>query len=212
MKLPGVEQMNKNKRSKFIVVLLVTLFFGIVLGPVANATSGEPVTEKEENEQKSVDGLQWSEWQQAHTMEVEVTTVYDYKTDGTLKITETYSGIELKSKFNEDELTRSQTFSVSDGKEIALSTKSDSLKLKPGDKKEFVAQKSVVITTRNDPFKWWTSSSSNSTTYPQWTFSKIASSHNTYYVVADPINLIWKQKSLKTIKNTILKKNGLTIL
>lgn len=206
MKLPGVEQMNKNKRLKLIVMLLVTLFFGIVLGPVANATSEEPVTEKEESEQKSVDDLQWSEWQQSHTMEVEVTTVYDYKTDGTLKITETYSGIGLKSKFKENELTRSQTFPVSDGKEIAFSTKSDSLKLKPGDKKEFVTQKSVVITTSNDPFEWWNSSSLASISYPQWTFSKITSGQNTYYVVADPINLIWKQKSLKTVKNTILKK------
>lgn len=206
MKLAGVEQMNKNKRSKFIVVLLVTLFFGIVLGPVANATSGEPVTEIEENEQKSVDDLRWSEWQQAHTMEFEVTTVYDYKKDGILKISETYSGKKLKSKFKEDELTRSQTFSVSDEKEIALSAKSNSLKLKPGDKKEFVTQKSAVITTANDPFEWWISSSSTSPTYPQWTFSKLTSSHNTYYEVADPINLIWKQKSLKTIKNTILKK------
>jgi hypothetical protein len=206
MKLAGVEQMNKNKRSKFIVVLLVTLFFGIVLGPVANATSEKPATEKEENEQKSIDDLQWNEWKHAHTVGVEVTTVYDYKKDGILKITETYSGKELKSKFKEDKLTISQTFSVSDRKEIAFSATSDSLELKPGDKKEFVTQKSVVITTKNDPFEWWTSSSSTSITYPQWTFSKLTSSRNTYYVVADPINLIWKQKSLKTVKNTILKK------
>lgn len=198
--------MNKNKRSKFIVVLLVTLFFGLLLVSVASATSEELTTEKEENEPKSVDDSQWSEWKQTHTVEVEVTTVYDYKKDGTLKITETYSGEKLNSKFKEDKLTRSQTFSISDGKEIALSAESESLKLKQGDTKKLVTQKSVVLTTGSDPLEWWTSPSSTYLTYPKWTFSKLTSSHNTYYEVADPINLVWKKKSLKTVKSSILNK------
>ena len=109
---------------------------------------------------KSVDDSQWSKWKQAHTVEVKVTTVYDYKKDGTLKITETYSGEKLKGKFKVDKLTRSQTFSVPDEEKVAVSAESGNLKLKPGDKKEIVTQESIVLTTADDPYKWWISISS----------------------------------------------------
>lgn len=198
--------MNKSKRSKFIVLLLIILFFGIVLAPAASAAPEQAATEKEENEPKSVDNPQWSEWKQSHTIEVEMTTVYDYRKDGTLKITETYSGEKLKDKFKEDKLTRSQTFPVSDRKEITIDTESGSLTLKPGGKKEFVTLKSTVLTTSDDPYKWWTSTSSISLAYPKWTFSKFTSFYKTYYEVADPINLVWEQNSLKTVKSSILNK------
>jgi hypothetical protein len=217
MKLIGVDQMNKSKRSKFTVLLLMTLFFGIVLVPTASATPERPATEKEGNEPKSVDNSQWVEWKQAHTVEVEVTTVYDYKKDGMLKITETYSGEKLESKFKVDKLTRSQTFSVSN-EEIAISAKSGGLKLSPGDKKEFVTRESIVLTTADDPYRWWdnTSSTTSSTVsltassaslaYPQWTFSKVVSLFKTYYKMEDPINLVWEQNSLKAVKSTILNQ------
>jgi len=183
--------MNKNKRSKLVVFVLMILFFGIVLVLAASATSEKSANEKGGNGPKSVDDSQWSEWKQAHTVEVEVTTVYDYKKDGKLKITETYSGEKLKGKFKVDKLTRSQTFSVEDGAEIAVSAESGSQILKPGDKIEIVTQESKVLTTEDDP-------------YPQWTYSKITSLFKTYYEVEDPINLVWEDKSLKDVKNVIL--------
>ncbi|RPJ79154.1 MAG: hypothetical protein EHM20_02165 [Alphaproteobacteria bacterium] len=198
--------MNMNKRSKFIVLFLVILFFGIVLVPGASCTTEKSATAKEENVPKSVEDSQWSEWKQAHTVEVETTTVYDYKKDGTLKITETYSGEKLKGKFMVDKLTRSQTFPVSKGKEIAITAKKESLKLKPGEKKELVTQESIVLTPSDEPYNWWTSTSSTSLAYPQWTFSKLTSFRKTYYEVADPINLIWEQKSLMAVKNVILNQ------
>lgn len=205
--------MNKRRRSKFIVLLIITLFFGIVLVPATSATPEKIATEKEGNEPKSVEASKWNEWKQAHTVEVEMTTVYDYKKDGTLKITETYSGEKLKGKFKVDKLTRSQAFSVSNREEVAVSAESGSLKLKPGDKKEFMTQESIVITTENDPYMWWTTFStasptfsSTSPTYPQWTFSKVTSLSKTYYKMEDPVNLIWEQKSLKVIKSVILNQ------
>lgn len=190
------------------------LFFGIMLAPAANAISEKPPAGKGGDEPKPVEDSQWSEWKEAHTVEVEVTTVYDYKKDGTLKITETYSGEKLKSKFKEDKLTGSQTLSISDGKEIAISMESRCMKLNPGEKKEFVTWKSVVLTTEDDPYQWWiyTSSatsptvSSTSFAYPQWTFSKVTSLFKTYYKMEDPINLVWEQKDLKTVKSVILNK------
>ena len=176
MKLIGVEQMNNNKKSKFVVLLLMILFFGIMLVPAASATPEKPATEKEGNEPKSVDDSQWSEWKQAHTVEVEVTTVYDYKKDGKLKITETYSGEKLKGKFKVDKLTRSQTFSVENGEEVAVSAESESLKLKPGDKTEIVTQESIVLTTEDDPYKWWDTASSTASSTASQTTSLTASS------------------------------------
>ncbi|KKG13424.1 hypothetical protein EO98_16805 [Methanosarcina sp. 2.H.T.1A.6] len=208
--------MNKNQKSKFIVLLLMILFFGIMLVPAASATPEKTVTEKEGNEPKSVDDSQWCEWKQAHTVEVEVTTVYDYKKDGKLKITETYSGEKLKGKFKVDKLTRSQTFSVEDGEEIAVSAESGSLKLKPGDQTEIVTQESILLTTEDDPYKWWGTASSTTSitasstvsstalTCPQWTYSKFTYFFKTYYKVEDPINLVWEDKSLSNVKKVII--------
>ncbi len=206
--------MNKNRRSNYIILLFLILFFGIMLAPAANATSENSAAEKEGNELKSVDSSQWNEWKEAHNVEVEVTTVCDYKKDGTLKITETYSGEKLKSKFKEDELTRSQTFSIPEGEEVDISTETGSLKLKPGDKKEFVIEKSIVLTTDSDPYPWWDSAtsaasstvSSTSFAYPQWTFSKVTSLFKTYYKMEDPVNIVWEQNNLKTVKDVILSK------
>jgi len=210
--------MNKNKKSKFVVLLLMILFFGIMLFPAASATPEKSAPEKKGNEPKSVDDSQWSEWKQAHTVEVEVTTVYDYKKDGKLKITETYSGEKLKGKFKVDKLTRSQTFSVENGEEVAVSAESGSLKLKPGDKTEIVIQESIVLTTEDDPYKWWDTAastasqttsliaSSDALAYPQWTYSKFSSLFKTYYEVEDPINLVWEDSSLNNVKKVILSQ------
>ncbi|WP_156148124.1 MULTISPECIES: hypothetical protein [unclassified Methanosarcina] len=45
--------MNKNKRSKLIVLVLMILFFGIVFIPAANATSEKSANEKEGKRPKS---------------------------------------------------------------------------------------------------------------------------------------------------------------
>lgn len=206
--------MNENRRSKFIVMLLIILFFGVIFAPAVNAISEESAAEKEKNATKSVDNSQLSEWKQAHTLEVEVITIYDYKKDGTLKITETYSGEKLKIKFKEDKLTRSQTLSIPEGEQVAINAESGSLKLEPGDKEKIVTQESIVLTAENDPYPCCTSTSSaasstissTSSAYPQWTFSKVTSLFKTYYKMEDPINLVWEQESLKTVKSIILNK------
>ncbi|MDQ1275746.1 MAG: hypothetical protein QG610_1321, partial [Euryarchaeota archaeon] len=206
--------MNKNRRSKFIVILLLILFFGIMLAPVVIATSEKASAGKEGNEPKSVDDSQWRKWKEAHTVKVEVTTVYNYEKDGKLKITEIYSGEELKSKFKDDKLTRSQTLLIPDGEGVTINAESDSLKLNPGEEEKIVTQESVVITNEDDPFPYCTSTSSvtsstvssTSFAYPQWTFSKVTSLFKTYYKMEDPINLVWEEKDLKTVKSVILNK------
>lgn len=214
--------MNKNRMSKFIIMFLIILFFGIMLAPAVTATQETSAAQKEENKPKSGDDSKWVEWKKAHTLEVEVTRVYDYKKDGELKITETYSGEKIKNKFKDDKLTGSQTLSIPDGEEVAISTESGSLKLKPGDKKKFVTQESVVLTSEDEPYQWWTDTSSatssditsavssavssTSIAYPRWTFSKVTSLFKTYYKMADPINLVWEEKDLKSVKSVILNK------
>jgi hypothetical protein len=216
--MTGVKQMNKDGRPKYIFMLLIILFFGIILAPAANAVSEKSAAGKDGNGEKSAADSQWDEWKESHTLEVELTTIYDYKKDGTLKVTETYSGEKLKSKYKEDKLTRSQTLSIPEGKEVAINAETGSLKLKPGDKKELVSQESVVLTTEEDPYPWWSSTSptitstssstvsSTSFAYPQWTFSKVSSLFKTYYKAEDPINLVWEESSLKTVKSVILNK------
>jgi hypothetical protein len=216
MKRTGGEQMNKDRKSKFILLLLMILFFMITLATSANATPEKSAAENKGNELNSVEDSQWSKWKEAHTVEVDVTTVYDYEKDGTLKVTETYSGEKLKRKYNEDKLTKSHTLSIPDGAEIAVSAESGSSKLKPGETKVFVTQESIVLTAANTPYAWWdrtsltTSSaassavSSTSFDYPQWTFSKVTSLFKTYYKMEDPINLVWKENNLKTVKSVIL--------
>lgn len=180
------------------------LFFGIVIFPVASAVPEKSATEKEGDQLKSADDPKWNKWKEAHTLEVEVTTTCEYKKDGTFKITETYSGKKLKDKFKVEKLTRSQTYSATEVEEAAASLDDESFKLKPGEKKEFVTQKSVVLTAEDDSYDWWASTSSTSLVYPQWTFSKFTLLSKNYYEMEDPINLLWEENSLKAVKNVIL--------
>lgn len=174
----------------------------------ASAFSEESAADKEGDEPKSVESLQWNKWKEAHTVEVEVTTVYTYKKDGKLKVTEIYSGEGLKKKFKDDKLTRSQTLLIPDGEEVIINVESGSLKLQPGKEEKIVTRESVVLTTENDPSPYFTSisstASSDSPGYPQWTFSKVTSLLKTYYKMEDPINLVWKEKDLNTVKSRIL--------
>jgi hypothetical protein len=198
--------MNMNKRSKFIILLLMILFFGIVLLPVASATPEKSATEKKGDQLNSPDDPKWSKWKEAHTLEVEVTTTYEYRKDGTVKITETYSGEKLKDKFKVDKLTRSQTYSATEVEEAAASLEGGSFKLKPGEKKEFSTKESVVLTAEDDSYDWWTSTASTSFAYPQWTFSKFTLLSKNYYEMEDPINLLWEKNCIKAVKSVILNQ------
>jgi len=71
------------------------VFFGIVLVPGAGAAPENKSPGKEGGGEKHADASSRDEWKQAHTVEVEVTTVYTYKKDGKFEITETYSGEKL---------------------------------------------------------------------------------------------------------------------
>lgn len=198
--------MDKNISSKFIILVLIILFFGIVLFPVASATPEKAAAEKEGKQLNAADDPKWSKWKEAHTLEVKVTTTYEYRKDGTIKITETYSGEKLKDKLKVDKLTRSQTYSATEVEEAVVSLEDGSIKLKPGEKNEFVTQKSVVLTAEDDSLDFVTSNSLTSLDYPKWTFSKFTLLSKNYYELEDPINLIWEQDTLKTIKNVILKQ------
>lgn len=202
--------MSKNKRSKFIVILLLILLFGIMLIMTANAVSEESTDEKIINEQKFAEDSRCKKWKETHTVEVEVTRVYNYEKEGKLKVTEIYSGKGIKSKFNDDKFTRSQVFMIPEGEEVVISAESGSLKLQPGEEKKIVTQESAVLTTENDPYPYCTGISSDasltSSAYPQWTFSKVTSLFKTYYKMEDPINLVWKEQDLKAVKNVFLSK------
>ncbi|WP_410507061.1 hypothetical protein RSJ42_09465 [Methanosarcina hadiensis] len=199
-----------SKRSKFIVISLLILFSEIMLSMTANAISEESIDEMTGNEQKSAEDPRCEKWKEIHTVKVEVTRVYNYEKEGKLKVTEIYSGKELKSKFKDDKFTRSQTFIIPEGEGVTISTESGSLKLQPGEEKKIVTQESAVLTTENDPYPYCSSTSSDasstSSAYPQWTFSKVNSLFKTYYKMEDPINLVWKEKDLKSVKNVFLSK------
>lgn len=195
-----------NKRSKLISSFFIVLLFGILLISMADATSEKKVTEKEGDKLKSTDNSKWNEWKKAHTLEVEATEVYEYRKDGTLKITETYSGEKLKDKYKVDKLTRSQTYSASEVEEAIASIESESFKLSPGETKQFVTQKSIVLTAEAESYDWYTSPDLISPAYPQWTFSKFTFLSKDYYELEDPINLIWEQDSLKAVKCVILNQ------
>lgn len=201
--------MNKNRRSKFIIILLLILFFGIMLAVAAGAVFKESATEKTGNELKSAENSQWKKWKEAHTVKVEVTRVYNYEKNGKLEITEIYSGEELKSKFKDNKLTRSQTLLIPEGKEVIISAESESLKVLPGENTKIITQEFAVLTAEDDlPYCTSISSaaSSISSNYPQWTFSKVISLSKTYYKMEDPINLVWEENNLKTVKSVILNK------
>ncbi len=175
------------------------LFLGMVLVPAAGAVSDDKAPDKESKEKKG-DEVSWEEWKQAHTVEVEVATVYKYKKDGKFEITETYSGDKLKQKFKVDKLTKAKSFTVPSGKQVAVNTQTGPFAMQPGDRKEVLSEKSVVLTTADDPYSW--SQASASVSYPQWTWSKVL----WFYELEDPINLVWKQSNLITVKSVILKQ------
>ncbi|MCQ1535815.1 hypothetical protein FTO70_09020 [Methanosarcina sp. KYL-1] len=180
---------------------MIVLFFGVILVPAAGAAPGKDPG-KEDGGEKNVDDSSWEEWKQAHTVEVEVTTVYNYKKDGNFEITETYSGEKLKQKFKVDKLTKSKSFTVPSGKQVTVNTQAGPFEMQPGDRKEVLSEKSVVLTTADDPYSWSEVTGSTSVSYPQWTWSKVL----WFYELEDPINLIWEQSNLKTVKSVILKQ------
>jgi len=183
------------------------LLSGIVLVQAAGAVPDDKAPDKESKEKKG-DEVSREEWEQVHTVDVEVTTVYKYKKDGKLEITETYSGEKLKQKFKVDKLTKTKAFTVPSGKQVTVNTQSGPFAMQPGDQKEVVSEKSVILTTADDPYEWWqdtpsaSASASSSVPYPQWTWSKIW----WFYEKEDPINLVWEQSNLKTVKRVILKQ------
>ncbi len=181
------------------------LFLGMLLVPAAGAAP-EKDPGNGDSEKKPVDSSSWEEWKQAHTVEVEVATDYRYKKDGKFEITETYSGEKLKKKFKVDKLTKTKYFSVPSGKQVTVNTQTGPFAMQPGDRKEILSEKSVVLTTADDPYSWSkasgsvSASGSASISYPQWTWSKVL----WFYELEDPINLIWEQSNLKTVKRVIL--------
>ncbi|HII01737.1 TPA: hypothetical protein HA351_08850 [Methanosarcinaceae archaeon] len=179
------------------------LFLGMVLVPAAGAAPDKNPGNEASGE-KHADASSWEEWKQAHTVEVEVATVYKYKKDGQFEITETYSGEKLKQKFKVDKLTKTKSFTVPSGKQVAVNTQAGPFVMQPGDRKEVLSEKSAVLTAADDPYEWWQASASvsGSVSYPQWTWSKVL----WFYELEDPINLVWEQSNLKTVKSVILRQ------
>jgi len=110
----------------------------------------------------------------------------------------------LKEKFKVDKLTKTKSFSVPSGKQVTVNAQTGPFRMQQGDRKEVLSEKSVVLTTADDPYPWSKASvsASASASYPQWTWSKIL----WFYELEDPINLIWGQSELKTVKSVILKQ------
>lgn len=186
------------------------LFLGMGLVPAAGAAQENKSPWNEDSGEKPVDSSSWEEWKQAHTVEVEVATVYKYKKDGKFEITETYSGEKLKQKFKVDKLTKTKSFTAPSGKQVTVNTQAGPFAMYPGDRKEVLSEKSVVLTTADDPYEWWLACDSASApvcdsasvSYSQWTWSKVL----WFYELEDPVNLVWEQSNLKTVKSVILRQ------
>ena len=172
------EENDMNERTKpkgfgiAATVLLAALLIAAVIVPAVAATP-----------ERSME-----EWMKDHTVNVESTTIYRYD-QGYLEIQEIYTGEDIEKRFGVDNLTRSRKIPV----------EARTVGMKDGEERVFVTEKSVVITTANDPYQWW-----DSYDYPQWTYSE----SDGRYILEDPINLAWENTDKDTVKSEILEEDG----
>jgi len=153
-------------------VLLAALLVAAVSAPAMGATP-----------ERSME-----EWMKDHTINVESTTIYRYD-QGYLEIKEIYTGEALEKRFGVDNLTRSRKIPV-EAKTVGM---------KEGEESVFVTEKSAVLTTANDPYRWW-----DSYDYPQWACSRWWDGTQWVYEEEDPVNLAWENTNINTAKSEML--------
>ncbi|MDY0385535.1 MAG: hypothetical protein RBT65_00105 [Methanolobus sp.] len=125
------------------------------------------------------------QWMQDHTVNVESTTTYKYE-QGHLEIKETYTGKDLEERFGVNNITKVKKVPID---------KTD-IRMQEGTEKVVVVEKAVVLTTT--AYHWW-----DYYDYPQWTWSNVA---YTIYEKEDPINLVWNDNTVNTVKSEILNE------
>lgn len=167
--------MNGKIRTWTISVFLAVLLLNMVMVPVVSAEKISPRTVEE--------------WEKEHTVIVEHTTEY-YFEKGVLQIKETYSGPDLKARFNTDQLEKTCSYQM---KPEAV----EKMGYIEGQHYKTTEITSEVFTTENDPpvtLKVYD--------YPQWIYEKIGDMH--YLQLDEPINIAWENNDMDTVKSEML--------
>lgn len=159
--------MTKNK-MRIGALLMVMLIMSMALVPAVSAQTE----------------ISMEQWMQDHTVNVKSTTIYKYG-QGTLEIKEIYTGKDLENKFGIKNRTKIRK----------IPAEARTVGMKEGDEKVLVTEKTVVLTSENDPYPWMVTYD-----YPQWTWSL----QNSVYEQEDPINLAWGTISIDRAKSEML--------
>jgi len=165
------------KTMKLYTVLLALLLAGMAMVPCVSAT--EKISERLP-----------SQWEKDHTVQVTHETTYLYS-EGTLKVTDIYSGDEFQKKFGVADFKRVQTIKIDQDNAKAMN-------LKEGFKEIHREISSEVFTTERDPPKMLLSYD-----YPQWIYVKDGS---IYLQLNEPINIAWENSNYNSVKQEILEK------
>jgi hypothetical protein len=168
-----------------ITFIAVFVLFGVI-GTAFGASSG--INDKPP---------QLEEWMEAHTLLVNSTTSIKYEQEYLL-INETYSGDALKERFGIEYFAKELRIPVDE----KSSAEGKVLVLREGEEKKIVTEKLTIMTTAEDPPRWW-----ENYTYPQWMWLESGG----IYEKNLPINLAWINTTKDVVKSEILEEGWITI-
>lgn len=150
-----------------------------------------PVVSAEENSPRLA-----SEWEKEHTILVEHTIEYYFEKD-LLTVKDTYSGIELESRFKTNKLEKIRSYQI----EPEHVEKLDLIEGKHYTTTELARE---VFTQEDDP-----PIVTRAYDYPQWIYEKIG---DVYHQLDEPVNIAWESNSLNNVKSEISEEGWWDII
>jgi hypothetical protein len=131
-----------------------------------------------------------SDWEKEHTILTEHTTDYYLEKD-VLRVQETYSSPELKSRFDTDQLVKTRTYQIE-------SETAEKIGFVEGQHYTTTELSEEIFTSADDPPVVM-----RAYDYPQWIYEKIG---DTYHQLDEPINIAWESNNLNTVKSEMLNE------
>lgn len=179
--------MKTNIKFGIGVMLVAMLILSMAVMPAMSAESKETTEQWKEQQTKK--------WMDEHTVNVISTTIYKYE-NGQLEVTEIYTGKDIENKLGVNNLTDVRKIPVDIKTTETISLDGKTFSLEEGTEEVIVTEKTVVLTVGTDPYPWW-----NYYSYPQYTWKQKLM---VYYERADPINLVWDNNNINTVKQELL--------